>query len=124
MNTPASALEAKDASRTILRMLWVVCSIVVVLGLLLFYSVSRETDAVAALKHQSDRTECRSNISTDTYQQYWVDVAHALDGATTKNAAEVIAATDDMNRIPLIKQQVAAACPPAIGGTPTTKGTS
>lgn len=115
MNTPASSTEAQDANRTILRVQAVMCAVVIILGLLLFYSVSRETDAVSALRKNSDRTECRSNISTDTYQRYWVDVARALDGAANRNNAEVIAATKDMNSIPLIKQQVAAACPPALG---------
>lgn len=120
--TPNTAKEAKDATRTILVALYAMAALIVVLGLLLFYSVSRETDAVSALKHQSDRTECRSNISTDTYQRYWVDVAKALDGATTKNPTKVIAATADMNRIPLIKQKVAKSCPPPISGTSATGG--
>lgn len=115
MNVPLSTKQANDTNRGIKQMLGAMILVIILLGLLLFYAISQETDAVSVLRKSADHTDCRSDISTDTYQQYWRDVAKALDGSLTHNVAEVTDATEDMKQIPLIKQVVASSCPPPIG---------
>ncbi len=112
--------RVSDSRSVILGVVFALVVIVIALGVSLVIVLGKEANAVAALKHNSERSECRVEITNDTYQRYWQDVAKILDASVRRDTELATVTVKDMLAIPAIQRVVARTCPPPIADAPTT----